>query len=67
MESAFEAITYAAYNNYDLFIALNDLSIKSKIQNLWSNPDFSTNIGSGSNAKTRIPKMIGLKDKVFNG
>ena len=56
LESAFEAITVGVSYNIDKFNEYEKL--KAKIISLWSEKDFLDNTGSGTNASSRIPKII---------
>jgi uncharacterized protein with ParB-like and HNH nuclease domain len=60
LESAYEAITVGLGANIDDYSDTpSDIeNLKSKIQEIWSNNNFTNYSGSGSNARGRIPKMI---------
>ncbi|MBC3929076.1 DUF262 domain-containing protein [Undibacterium sp. CY21W] len=63
LDSAFEPITIGLGSNlsdYDLSNSKDIELIKEKIESLWELPDFLNNMGSGSNAKIRIPRLIAL-------
>jgi uncharacterized protein with ParB-like and HNH nuclease domain len=60
LESAYEAITIGLGAN------INDYSdtpsdvenLKEKVKQIWTEIDFTSNSGSGSNARRRIPRMV---------
>lgn len=59
LESAFEAIAIGLSKNIDSYNEMNDIEdIKKRISSLFSQPFYTENAGSGSNAKTRINKLI---------
>ncbi|MDB9308956.1 DUF262 domain-containing protein [Aphanizomenon sp. CS-733/32] len=60
LESAYEAITVGLGNNINDYSDSDfDVSIlKDKVEQIWSANDFTQYSGSGSNAKSRIPKMV---------
>lgn len=67
LESAYEAITMGLYANlqqYSLVQADYDL-INLKIKSMWSEEDFTQYYGSGSNARTRIPRMRAFGERHF--
>lgn len=58
LESAFEAIAVGLSKNIDSY-DINDIEdIKQKIVDLYNQPFYLENAGSGSNAKTRINKIV---------
>lgn len=67
LESAFEAISVGISKNFDSYDlpADNDL-IKTKIEQLHQNDTFKQYTGSGSNARTRIPKIIPFAIQYFS-
>ncbi len=65
LESAFEAITTGLGYNLDNYNQ-NDIElIREKVTNLWKQPIFIHNSGSGLNAKGRIPKLIPFSKEYF--
>lgn len=65
LESAFEAISVGIRKNHGSFTQLRTNEIKKKIKEIWKQASFLDHIGSGSNAKTRLPKMISFGKKLF--
>lgn len=69
LDSAFEPITIGLNHNLDSYNENDQKDIDlvaKKIQDLWSNPIMLSNVGSGSNAKTRIPRLIALGRQHFS-
>lgn len=59
LESAFEAIAVGVSKNIDDYVTPADEEIlKEKIKNLYSEEIYNNTSGSGSNAKSRIPKLV---------
>jgi uncharacterized protein with ParB-like and HNH nuclease domain len=59
LESAFESITVGVGKNIDDYHFPDDNDILlTKIQRMYSEEGYYQNAGSGSNAKTRIPRLI---------
>ncbi|AVR46786.1 DUF262 domain-containing protein [Christiangramia fulva] len=59
LESAFEAVTVGLSENYSKYTFPADNEIfKEKVQELHNEATFQRYTGSGSNARTRIPKII---------
>ncbi len=66
LESAFEAITIGIAKNYDSYSIPDDNDfLKEKIQKLHEEGTFKRYTGSGSNARTRIPKIIPFAIEYF--
>lgn len=66
LESAFEAVAVGLspnISNYNL--PQDDTLIKTKIQELYSQETYNLTSGSGSNAKTRIPKLVPFSKAYF--
>lgn len=63
LDSAFEPIALGLGYNLDAYDE-NDPSdialVGDKIKSLWSIPEMLANVGSGSNAKIRIPRLVNL-------
>ena len=59
LESAFEAIAIGVSKNIDDYDINNDIDfIKQRIESLYSQAFYNDNAGSGTNAKSRINKII---------
>lgn len=57
--SAYEAITNGLRANINSYVLPDDrVILENKVKNLWQENEFISNIGSGSNAKVRLPKII---------
>jgi len=65
LEPAYEAIVTGLGYNLDNYTEADIELIKEKITNLWKENSFKNNIGSGSNAKSRIPKLIEFSKEYF--
>ncbi len=66
LESAFEAISVGiASNLHNYSIPKDNTFLKQKIKALHIQPEFKKYTGSGSNARTRIPKIIPFAIKFF--
>ncbi len=68
MDSAFEPIAVGLGKNLDDYEEGNPSDIqliKEKIISLWGNEIMLANVGSGSNAKSRIPRLVDLGVKHF--
>lgn len=66
LESAYEVITVGlGHNIEDYQVGIDEELIKEKIQKLWSTGEFVNNMGSGSNASSRLPKLIPFSKKYF--
>lgn len=67
LESAFEAISVGVASNYNSYDLPNDNNfIKDKIKQLHTEEQFRKNTGSGSNARTRIPKVVPFAKEFFS-
>ena len=67
LESAFEAISVGVSVNFNKYSIPNDNEfIKDKIKALHTQETFRKYTGSGSNAKTRIPKIVPFAKEFFN-
>jgi uncharacterized protein with ParB-like and HNH nuclease domain len=66
LESAFETVAVGLGANIQsyTFPADNDLLLE-KIQNLYAEETYTLNAGSGSNAKTRIPRLVPFAKDFF--
>lgn len=63
LDSAFEPIAIGLGTNLDSYDLenLSDLEVvRERIKALWAVPEFLQNVGSGSNAKVRIPRLVAL-------
>jgi len=59
LESAYECIATGLAANIHEWDVTNDLEeLKSRIKQLYEKEEFIANIGSGSNARTRIPRIV---------
>ncbi len=65
LESAFEAIVIGIGSNINSYNEHDEKLIKTKVKELWNDMYFLENIGSGSNAKTRLPTLIDFSKKFF--
>ena len=66
-EAAFEIIMLGLYNNLDSYRNMEDGAILLlKIQSLHEDAEYLGISGSGSNAKSRIPKLAKLAKRIFN-
>ncbi|QTA84982.1 DUF262 domain-containing protein [Desulfonema magnum] len=66
LESAYEAITVGLGTSSDDYETGQDEELViQKIQNLWKNKDFLNSIGSGTNAKVRLPRIIPFAKSYF--
>jgi hypothetical protein len=65
MLAPFEAIALGIGYNYQQYNA-NCSDIKSKIIEIWSNPEFTSAFGRGKDARARLPKLIPLGRKLFS-
>ncbi len=67
LESAFEAISVGVATNYSFYNLPNDNNlIKEKIKKIHTEELFRKNTGSGSNARTRIPKVVPFAKDFFS-
>lgn len=58
LESSFEYVTYGVGSKLRRNQNVTAQEILNQMKNIWNVPEFNENIGSGSNAKQRIPKII---------
>mgnify|MGYP003582939041 CR=1 FL=1 len=66
LESAFEAIAVGLACNISSYsLPEDDEIIKTKIQRLYNESTYNQTSGSGSNAKTRIPKLVPFTKTYF--
>ena len=66
MESAFEAVSVGLSTNIANYnFPQDDDLIVEKAQNLYSESIYSQTSGSGSNAKSRIPKLVPFAKTYF--
>lgn len=66
LESLFEVVSIGLSANVDDYKTNKDKEIlKEKILNLWNEPEFVDNMGSGSNASVRIPRIVPFGVKYF--
>jgi hypothetical protein len=66
LESAFEAVSVGIASNYDNYnLPTDNVALLQKIKDLHSQPEFINYTGSGSNARTRIPKIIPFAKDFF--
>jgi len=57
--SAFEAVTLGVDHNYKAIQKRkNRLRLRDKVQEIWSDPEFTDNSGTGVRASTRLPKIV---------
>lgn len=67
LESLFEVITIGLSHNIDQYnINDNNNDLIEKIKNLWNEEDFTSNMGSGTNTKIRVPSIIPFGKTYFN-
>lgn len=64
--SAFEAVALGVGFNYQTSSALNT-DIAAKVQQLWKEPEFINNSGSGVRASSRVPKIVPYTRSLFAG
>jgi hypothetical protein len=62
--SGFEAVSLGVGFNYKV-IQENSQHISQKIKDLWGDPNFLQNSGSGIRASTRVPRVIPFARKLF--
>jgi hypothetical protein len=65
LESAYEAITVGLFENFDQWDHEDVNLLRSKIEKMWIEEDFTSSSGSGSNAQTRIPRLIPFGQSYF--
>ena len=66
LESAFEAITIGLAANFEQYnFPADNLFLKNKVKNLHNDQTFQNYTGSGSNARTRIPRIIPFTKNYF--
>lgn len=65
LDSAYEAITTGLSFHIDSYSEEDSAEIKEKVMKMWGDADFTTNIGSGLNAASRIPKVIAFSKEFF--
>ncbi len=66
LESLFEVISIGLSKNVEDYNTEDDkLILKNKIINIWNESDFVSNMGSGSNASVRIPRIVPFGIKYF--
>jgi Protein of unknown function DUF262 len=65
MPAPFEAIALGIGYNYQKYNA-DCADITSKIIEIWSNPEFTSALGLGKDARARLPKLIPLGRKLFH-
>jgi hypothetical protein len=66
LESAFEAVTIGLAENIEQYDFPNDNSLLlNKVKELHDNETFKRYTGSGSNARTRIPKIVPFTKEFF--
>ena len=66
LESLFEAISIGVAANIDDYHSQESKNkLKQKIIDIWDKPNFTNNMGSGTNTKIRIPKIIPFGIKYF--
>jgi len=66
LESAYETITVGLGTNLDRYeLGRDEKLIIRKIENLWKEKDFLNNMGSGTNAKVRLPRLIPFGKSYF--
>lgn len=66
LESAFEAVSVGLASNITNYtLPQDDATIIAKIQNLYSEGIYNSTSGSGSNAKSRIPRLVPFAKKYF--
>jgi hypothetical protein len=63
--SAFEAVGLGVGLNCDGLSALDTTGIAGKVQNLWTDPSFIDNSGSGVRASTRLPRIVPYGRELF--
>ena len=66
LESAYECISIGLSQNIEGYSTEQDKNILyKKIKNLWQQDEFTKNMGSGSNTKIRVPKIVPFGVKYF--
>lgn len=68
LDSAFEPIAIGLGHNIDAYDENSSADIalvEAKIKALWGEPEMLANVGSGSNAKSRIPRLVNLGRQHF--
>lgn len=67
LESAFEAISVGVAFNYRSYnLPIDKDYLKEKIKNIHTEEQFRKNTGSGSNARTRIPRIVPFAKDFFS-
>ncbi|RZK58869.1 MAG: DUF262 domain-containing protein [Pedobacter sp.] len=67
LESAFEAISVGVSSNYEKYnLPQDNAFLKAKIKAIHTEEQFRKYTGSGSNARTRIPKIVPFAKEFFN-
>ena len=62
--SAFEAVSLGVGHNYKALLK-RPRTLREKVQELWMDPKFLKNSGSGVRASTRVPKIVPYGRKLF--
>ncbi len=67
LTSAFEAITYGVAINIELYKNIDNIEgkLKNKVIEMWGSEEFLNNIGSGTTAATRLPKLMSFAEKFY--
>lgn len=66
LESAYEAITFGVSKNIDMWSSQPPSLLSKKIKNMWTINDFTDNVGAGTNARARIPKVTKFGEDYFS-
>jgi uncharacterized protein with ParB-like and HNH nuclease domain len=66
LESLFEAVSIGVANNIGEYTNKETKEIlKQKVTNIWNQTEFTSNMGSGTNTKVRVPKIVPFGIKYF--
>lgn len=68
LDSAYEPIAVGLGHNLDSYDENDPADIalvETKIRSLWADPEMLANVGSGTNAKSRIPRLVALGRQHF--
>lgn len=67
LESLYEAISIGVSENINLYNTVaSKETLRQKIQEIWQEDEFVNNMGSGSNTKIRVPKIVPFGIKYFS-
>jgi uncharacterized protein with ParB-like and HNH nuclease domain len=63
--TAYEVVALGIGYNYDKLIN-SQVDIKSLVKGIWSNPDYTSWTGAGSDTRRRIPRLVSLGRRIFD-